>query len=197
LAETKALKVSFPTARDLLGSYWGLLANGGLILPSPPYGLTQGDKVEIEILIESSAMRTRLRGQVVRHPGGVGDGTLERVVIAFEPGEPHDLLLDAAWAEIDGTPVRRERRFPLDVDIRFAPEGAGELSGRLVNLSLGGCCLRVPRSQDAPRVGAPLRLFGAKGTLAGVVKWSDGSCRGIEFQTSERSDVETFVRQFI
>ena len=202
MPEAKSLRVSFPTARDLLNAYWGLLANGGLVLPSPPYGLTQGDPIALDVTIESSALRCHLNGHVVRHPGTTASTTesavSERIVIAFDPGEPQDVLLDAAWAEIDNVPARRERRFPLDVDIRFAA-GAGELSGRLVNLSLGGCCLRVPRNQDASRVrvGEPLTLIGSQGNLSGVVKWSDGSCRGVEFLDSERTSVETFVRQFI
>jgi hypothetical protein len=198
LPEAKSLRVSFPTARDLLNAYWGLLANGGLVLPSPPYGLTQGDPVALDVTIESSAMRCQLSGHVVRHPGITEGAVTERIVIAFDPGEPQDVLLDAAWAEIDNVPARRERRFPLDVDIRFAA-GAGELSGRLVNLSLGGCCLRVPRSQDASRVrvGEPLTLIGSQSNLSGVVKWVDGSCRGVEFSNDERDSVETFVRQFI
>jgi len=201
LAEVKSLKVSFPTARDLLNAYWGLLANGGLVLPSPPYGLKQGDRVALEILIESSAITCALGGQVVRHPGVTTAGDDERVVIAFDPGAPQDVLLDAAWAEIDNVPARRERRFALDVDIRFAPAGIEDsaVSGRLVNLSLGGCCLRVPRSQDGRRVqvGEPLTLISSKSKVAGVVKWSDGSCRGIEFQSPSRDDVESFIRQFL
>src|SRR5262249_23460281 len=86
------------------------------------------------------------------------------------------------------------------VDIRFfATEDGSELSGRLVNLSLGGCCLRVPRTQDSKKVhvGAPLTLISSKSKLAGVVKWSDGPCRGIEFEDTEPAEVESFVRQFI
>ena len=201
MADPKSLKVAFPTARDLLNAYWGLLANGGLVLPSPPYGLKQGDRVALEVTIESSAMTCALGGQIVRHPGSTGDDD-DRIVIAFDPGEPQDLLLDAAWAEIDNVPARRERRYPLDVDIRFAPAGAeaGPLSGRLVNLSLGGCCLRVPRSSDGRRfkVGEPLTLISSKSKLSGVVKWADGSCRGIEWESAaKKDDVESFVRQFI
>jgi hypothetical protein len=198
LAETKSLNVTFPSARELLSSYWGLLANGGLVLPSRQ-GLREGDRVDIDVTIESSGQRCALKGHVVRrapHDPSASD----RVVIAFDPGEPQDMLLSAAWAEIENVPARRQRRFPLDVDIRFAaaPDGS-ELSGRLVNLSLGGCCLRVPRSQDGKKVpvGAPLTLISSKSKLVGIVKWSDGSCRGIEFEGTEPAQVESFVRQFI
>jgi Tfp pilus assembly protein PilZ len=201
LAEPKTLSVSFPSARELLNAYWGLLANGGLVLPSRQ-GLREGDKVDIEVTIETSGQRCHLKGQVVRRPPH-DPGAPDRVVIAFDPGEPQDMLLSAAWAEIENVPARRQRRFPLDVDIRFASTTDGsELSGRLVNLSLGGCCLRVPRAQDGKKVqvGAPLTLISpspSKSTLAGVVKWSDGSCRGIEFEGTEPAMVESFVRQFI
>jgi hypothetical protein len=205
LAEVKSLTVAFPTARDLLNAYWGLLANGGLILPSPPFGLQQGDRVALEVTIESAGLKCALEGQIVRHPGHAHTGPNDdRIVIAFEPGEPQDVLLDAAWAEIDNVPARRDRRYALDVDIRFAPAGdtdadARALSCRLVNLSLGGCCLRVPRSPDGPkaRVGEPLKLISSNSQVVGVVKWSDGSCRGIEFPTPATDAVETFIREFI
>jgi hypothetical protein len=188
LAEVKSLTVAFPTARDLLNAYWGLLANGGLVLPSPPYGLQQGDRVALEVTIESAGMKCNLEGQIVRHPGHAHTGPNDdRIVIAF-----------------DNVPARRDRRYALDVDIRFAPAGdsdadARALSGRLVNLSLGGCCLRVPRSPDGPkaRVGEPLKLISSNSQVVGVVKWSDGSCRGIEFPTPATDAVATFVREFI
>jgi hypothetical protein len=198
LNDAKTLQVSFPSARELLNAYWGLLANGGLVLPSRQ-GLREGDRVEVDVSIESSGQRCTLRGHVVRRPPH-DPSAPDRVVIAFDPGEPQDMLLSAAWAEIENVPARRQRRFPLDVDIRFASTGdGGELSGRLVNLSLGGCCLRVPRAQDGKKVtvGAPLTLISSKSKLSGIVKWSDGSCRGIEFEGTEPAVVETFVRQFI
>src|SRR5262249_8498921 len=182
---------------ELLSSYWGLLANGGLVLPSRQ-GLREGDRVDVDVTIESSGQRCTLKGHVRRAPHD--PAAPDRVVIAFDPGEPQDMLLSAAWAEIENVPARRQRRFPLDVDIRFAAAADGsELSGRLVNLSLGGCCLRVPRGPDAKKVlvGAPLTLISSKSKLSGVVKWSDGSCRGIEFEGTELAVVESFVRQFI
>jgi Tfp pilus assembly protein PilZ len=197
LAELKTLTVSFPTARELLNAYWGLLANGGLIL-SAQAGVREGERVQVDVAIQSSGERCLLKGQVVRQPAHE-EATADRVVIAFDPGEPQDMLLSAAWSEVENVPARRQRRFPLDVDIRFVPPDDGELSGRLVNLSLGGCCLRVPRAGDAQkvRVGAPLTLISPQRKLAGVVKWSDGSCRGIAFEDTEPEEVERFVRQFL
>lgn len=194
MAATKSLKVSFPTARELLNSYWGLLASGGLVV-NAEHGLEAGDPVIVDIAIESSGSRCQLRGQVVQPASEMA----RRVVIAFNRGEPQDRLLDAAWAEIDNVPARRERRFPLDADVQFTHEsGAGAIAGRLVNVSSGGCCLRVPRAHEGHRlrVGAPLTLFRAGCQLNGVVKWSDGSCRGIEFGSVDPAVVESFIRQF-
>jgi Tfp pilus assembly protein PilZ len=191
---TKVVSVTFPNGRELLASYWGLLANGGLVLPEPQ-GLREGDQVTLEVMLASTEHRYRLKGRVVRKPPHADDvpGT---VVIAFDPGEPHDLLLSAAWAETENVPPRRQRRFPLDVDIRFHPtESSSELSGRLVNVSLGGCCLRLARhaEQGNVNVGENLTLISRRSKLAGVVRWSEGSCRGIEFQAGNEVEVEHFV----
>src|SRR5262249_33903130 len=103
LAESKSLSVSFPSARELLSSYWGLLANGGLVLPARQ-GLRGGDRVDVDVPIESSGQRCTLKGHVRRAPHD--PSAPERVVIAFDPGEPQDMLLSAAWAEIENVPAR-------------------------------------------------------------------------------------------
>ena len=144
MGETKSIRVSFPTGRELLNAYWGLLANGGLVLSEPHgRGLREGDAVSLDVVIESSQQQYQLAGHVVRRPPSAG-GSRERVVIAFSPGEPHDLLLSAAWAETENVPARRQRRFPIDANVKFRGAQAEERSGRLVNLSYGGCCLRGP-----------------------------------------------------
>jgi hypothetical protein len=185
----KAVNVVFPSGRELLGAYWGLLANGGLVL-SEGQNLHEGDNVALEVLIESSQQRYNLSGQVVRRPSAQGG---ERVVIAFDPGEPQDLLLSAAWAETDNVPARRHRRFPVEADVTLMGVGQ-EVNGRLVNLSLGGCCVRA--SGGGPKVGEEVRVVGKGGDLTGVVRWVRGSCRGVEFRTDPGS-VETFVKKLI
>jgi Tfp pilus assembly protein PilZ len=194
-AGTRLITVHFPTGRELLGAYWGLLAHGGLVLDEP-LEVSEGERVELEVTLGSVPELFRLHGKVVRTPHT--PETQERVVIAFEPGEPHDLLLDAAWAESEHTAARRERRFELDVDIRFHAPTAGELetAGRLINVSLGGCCLRLRRPHRL-KVGEPLTLITQRSRLTGVVRWSEGSCRGIEFQAGDHSAVERFVKQFL
>jgi Tfp pilus assembly protein PilZ len=194
----KSVAVTFPNGRELLDSYWGLLANGGLVLPEPA-GLHEGDQVTLELIIASSGQRHVLKGRVVRTPPHA-DNEPGRVIIAFDPGEPHDLLLSAAWADLENVPPRRARRFVLDVDVRFHDPGTGaELSGRLVNVSLGGCCLRVSRSSDPAKmpVGRPLTIISDRHKLDGVVRWSEGSCRGIEFHAGDQGAVEGFVKQFL
>jgi Tfp pilus assembly protein PilZ len=188
----KQVTVTFPNGRDLLSSYWGLLANGGLVLPEAQ-GLHEGDQVKLDVAIASTDRTYSLRGRVVRTPPHAAD-TMGTVVIAFDPGEPHDLLLSAAWAETENVPPRRERRFPLDVDIRFHPPGEGEHAGRLVNVSLGGCCLRVGKTAESAKVGENLTIISPRSKLSGVVRWAEGSCRGIEFQDG---DVEHFVKQLL
>jgi hypothetical protein len=191
----KSINVSFPSGRELLNAYWGLLANGGLVL-GESQGLNEGDNVALAVTIESSQQHYRLNGQVVRRPPYDPTGR-ERVVIAFDPGEPHDLLLSAAWAETENVPARRQRRFPLDVAIRFRASDASEAPARLVNLSLGGCCLRVPSTAKKLAVGEACELMSDGHGLPGVVRWSVGSCRGIEFAVKDQSTVEKFVKQFL
>jgi Tfp pilus assembly protein PilZ len=194
----KSVKVTFPNGRELLDSYWGLLANGGLVLPEPA-GLHEGDQVSLELTIESSGQRHLLNGRVVRTPPHA-ENEPGRVIIAFDPGEPHDLLLSSAWADLENVAPRRARRFALDVDVRFHdPEAGAETAARLLNVSLGGCCLRVARSADPSKtsVGKPLTIISHRGKLNGVVRWSEGSCRGIEFQGGDPKVVEGFVEQFL
>jgi Tfp pilus assembly protein PilZ len=195
----KPVHVSFPSGRELLNAYWGLLANGGLVLyEHQVHGLSEGDKVELEVSIESSAKSYRLQGRVVRRPPQDASAR-DRVVIAFDKGEPHDLLLSAAWAETENVPARRERRFPLDVDVRFRARAGGEHRARLVNLSFSGCCLRVSRNVDGLRVevGEALQLLSDDNALEGVVRWSNGSCRGIEFSGGDEAAVKSFLKQYL
>ena len=197
-ASGRRVTVHFPTGRELLRSYWGLLANGGLVL-SEPHGLHEGDAVQLCVSIGSSGESFELRGKVVRTPHD--SENRDRVVIAFDAGEPHDVLLDAAWAESEHTAARRQRRFPMDVDIRFHSPATGEIeiAGRLLNLSLGGCCVRVSRPTDHSKftVGGALTLITQRTRVPGVIRWSEGSCRGIEFEAQDRSAVEVFVKQFL
>lgn len=203
----KAVAVSFGSGRDVLNAYWGFLSNGGLVIPDDS-GLREGDNISLEVTIESSQQRYKLAGQVVRRPEApVRD---RHAVIAFAPGEPHDLLLSAAWAETDNVPARRHRRFPVDAVIHYrGPKGVeGDLKGRILNLSYGGCCLRTGSASRVSDTLPPHRRINAGDTLVlvgkggievkSLVRWVRASDVGIEFELDDdRKRVEEFVHQFL
>lgn len=175
----------FGTAADVLDSYWGFLSNGGLVLRDD-HGLEEGEPVHLEVTIESSRTSVRLSGQVMRPAAGP-----RRAVIAFDPGQPQDQLLTAAWAEVENVPARRHRRFPLDGGVRLLDASGREVldaHGKVVNLSAGGLCMRTQ---------APLRVVLADrvtlasdgGSLPAVVRWVSGTEIGLEFAgTSDEND---------
>jgi Tfp pilus assembly protein PilZ len=198
----KSIEITFTTGRDVLKAYWGFLSNGGLVLQEE-HDLELGDPVALRVTIASSQREYRLRGHVVRRPD-VSHASPERTVIEFAPGEPHDLLLSAAWAETDNVPARRHRRQPVDREIGVRVPvsgigGGGQLSGRLLNVSLGGCCVNVSGSSHRVRAGELVELV-ANGTSAhGLVRWQRADDLGVQFDESPavRTDVERFVRMFL
>jgi hypothetical protein len=189
----KQIAVSFSTGKDVLNAYWGFLSNGGLIIRDEQ-GLREGEAVALEVTIESSQQRYKLNGQVVRRPERPVQR--DKAVIAFHPGEPHDLLLSAAWAETDNVPARKHRRFPLDTLIRFRDDQGveGALRGRLLNLSYGGCCLRTG-DRRSMGIGDRIVLIGEGVEVPGIVRWSRAEDLGIEFL--EPGTVDQFVRTFL
>jgi len=191
----KQIAVSFSSGKDVLNAYWGFLSNGGLVIRDEQ-GLREGEAVSLEVTIESSKQRYKLNGQVVRRPERPVQR--DKAVIAFHPGEPHDLLLSAAWAETDNVPARRHRRFPLDTSVKFRDHTGTqhEFKGRLLNLSYGGCCLRS-NARRTIGVGDRIVLLGEDGVeVPGVVRWSRAEDLGIEF-IDETGHVEQFVRTFL
>jgi hypothetical protein len=200
----KSIEITFTTGREVLQAYWGFLSNGGLVLPQEgEHGLELGDPVAMRVTIASSQREYKLRGHVVRRPD-VSHASPERTVIEFAPGEPHDLLLSAAWSETDNVPARRHRRQPLDRAIGVhVPEGSAApapLPGRLLNVSLGGCCVNVAGGAHRVRAGDTVELVASGGTRAqGLVRWQRADDLGIQFDESAggRTDVERFVRMFL
>lgn len=185
----RSLAVRFGTAADVLDSYWGFLANGGLVLHED-HGLKEGEPVHLEVTIESSRTSVRLSGQVMRPATGA-----KRAVIAFDPGQPQDQLLTAAWSEVENVPARRHRRFPLEGGVRLLDQAGREIleaRGKVVNLSSGGLCLRT---------NAPLKIVLADrvtlaaegGSVAAVVRWVSGTEIGLEFAGSADEN-ERFAR---
>jgi Tfp pilus assembly protein PilZ len=196
----KSIEITFTTGREVLQAYWGFLSNGGLVLHEE-HGLELGDPVALRVTIASSQREYKLRGHVVRRPD-VSHASPERTVIEFAPGEPHDLLLSAAWSETDNVPARRHRRQHVDreIGVRTPEAGVTPLHGRLLNVSLGGCCVNVAGGANRVRAGDMVELLATGGTTAqGLVRWQRADDLGIQFDESPggRTDVERFVRMFL
>jgi Tfp pilus assembly protein PilZ len=213
----KSVNVTFTTGQDVLRAYWGFLSNGGLVIPGG-HGLKIGDPVALRVTIESSNKEYTLRGQVVGRPELV-EAAPDRAVIEFQPGEPHDLLLSAAWAETDNVPARRHRRRTLDRmvfvqvplslglaegtldNLRVSADQAPvlELPGRLLNLSLGGCCVHVQTGGKKIAPGSIVHLHADGVRVPGLIKWSRADDVGVEFVVDDaaRPEIERFVKKFL
>ena len=195
----KSIEITFTTGRDVLKAYWGFLSNGGLVLQDA-HDLELGDPVAMRVTIASSQREYKLRGHVVRRPD-VSHAAPERTVIEFAPGEPHDLLLSAAWAETDNVPARRHRRQPVDreIAVRVPQAGATPIAGRLLNVSLGGCCVNVAGSASRVRAGETVQLVAGETVAHGLIRWQRADDLGVQFDDSPslRTDVERFVRMFL
>ena len=195
----KSIEITFTTGRDVLKAYWGFLSNGGLVLHEE-HDLELGDPVALRVTIASSQREYKLRGHVVRRPD-VSHASPERTVIEFAPGEPHDLLLSAAWAETDNVPARRHRRQPVDreIAVRVPQKGATPIAGRLLNVSLGGCCVNVAGSASRVRAGETVELVAGETIAHGLIRWQRADDLGVQFDDSPsvRTDVERFVRMFL
>jgi Tfp pilus assembly protein PilZ len=195
----KSIEITFTTGRDVLKAYWGFLSNGGLVLQEE-HDLELGDPVALRVTIASSQREYKLRGHVVRRPD-VSHASPERTVIEFAPGEPHDLLLSAAWAETDNVPARRHRRQPVDreIAVRVPTGGATAIAGRLLNVSLGGCCVNVAGGSHRVRAGESVVLVAGEIAAQGLVRWQRADDLGVQFDESPslRTDVERFVRMFL
>ncbi len=194
----KSIEIIFTTGRDVLKAYWGFLSNGGLVLHDT-HDLQLGDPVALRVTIASSQREYKLRGHVVRRPD-VSHATPDRTVIEFAPGEPHDLLLSAAWAETDNVPARRHRRQHVDREIAVRlPDGGSVLTGRMLNVSLGGCCVNISGGASRVRAGETVELSAADTRTQGLVRWQRADDLGVQFDEApgERTDVERFVRMFL
>jgi hypothetical protein len=182
--EVKRLDVRFGSGRDVLNAYWGYLSDGGLVLGNGG-DLAEGQSVALDIHIASSNTKYALSGRVVRRQR---EG--QQTVVAFNPGEPHDMLLTAALSEADDVPARRHRRFTLDlpVELPTALDAVVEAAagvvvrGRVVNISQGGCCLRVePRDRGVLPVGTTVKLTSDDLEVRGMIVWSRSLDRGMKF----------------
>ncbi|MEW5852460.1 MAG: PilZ domain-containing protein [Myxococcota bacterium] len=177
----KHIKIRFATAKEFLDAYWGLLANGGVSVRDD-HGLREGESVTLDITLESTGTHQRLRGQVARCT--LQDDKPVEAVVAFYPGEPHEVLLSAAWAELESRPPRRHARLPVDstVSIRLL-NGSAETTGRLMDVSASGMCIRTEEAEEELPLsgGEKVMVVTELGTAHGVVRWRKPAELGVEF----------------
>ncbi|HUS68711.1 MAG TPA: PilZ domain-containing protein [Kofleriaceae bacterium] len=142
-------------------------------------GLTVGDAVSLSVMITSASASYALAGRVVRR-----DPAARRAVIAFAPGQPHDMLLTQALADADNVPARRARRFRVDLDamVRDRSNGAEEEPARLIDVSELGCCLQLPLAgEEEMTIGTPVEIAAGPFRVAGNVVWTRRDERGVAF----------------
>jgi len=183
--EPTVLEVRFDSGQDVLSSYWGYLANGGLVIANDS-SLELGGPVSLCVTIASAGAKYRLDGKVIkRHPEG------HKMVVAFDPDQPHDMLLTEALAETENTPARAHRRYRIDV------EGAiGDRPVRVVNVSQGGLCLTF--SGQPPAAKGELLTVTARGrTFTGTVQWLSPRELGIQFSGETCPEVLVLVEEYL
>ena len=172
----RTTRVVYPTGRELLSSYWGFLASGGITLDAErgePSAFCEGDAIVVDVRIASLRKEYRLAGHIRRRFDG-------RALVAFDVGEPQDMLLNAAWADGQEVPERRHRRWPVNVPVHFR-SGDGEGEGVVVDLSRGGLCLEA---DTLLRVGTVVTVTGPGIVADGRVRWMGTKPRrhfGVEF----------------
>jgi hypothetical protein len=179
----KELNVRFKNGRDVLNAYWGYLSDGGLIIDSEEDGghggLDVGQPVSLNIQIDSSRSSYLLSGRVVRRQA---EG--KQVIVAFRPGEPHDMLLTEALAETDNVPAGHHRPYRGDVgaEVSQVEDCSASTPARLLNISQEGCCLRVDDpSRGDIGVGVRVKIAATEFALLGEVVWARNTWRGVRF----------------
>jgi hypothetical protein len=180
----RMVAVQFPSGREVLGSYWGFLKDGGLILgagpgldegvvslPAEAGQLSEGDPLVLDIRVRTLKTAYRLAGRLVRRsPDG------RRAFVAFASGQDQQALLDAAWADTYDVPQRKHRRYDQRAPIAYRLDGGAESRGEMVDVSPGG--LRVRAGAPLP-VGARVQVRVLEegldnDELHGKVRWSRG-----------------------
>ena len=180
MKQDTSVEVSFGSGEELLTSYWGYLTGGGLIIGDEGYDV--GDSLTMQVSIASSDSRYKLHGTVVKR--SPEDGV---AVVAFRPGEAHDMLLSEALAESENIAPRRHPRFATQRDIT-ATAGARAHAAQLVNVSREGCCVRLPKGQvDELPIDTEVELQLGEVCAIGVVVWSRNLERGIHLSADEAS----------
>lgn len=164
----KKLSLNFRSGRDVLKSYWGYLANGGLVVEARR-DLSEGQPIRLDVVIQQSQMAQSVSGRVVRlHPNK------EESVVELDPGDSGRLLRVAlADAVVD------EDAKLWDTDERSVNEAV-----RLLEVSDTGCCVRVADANAFP-VGTEVEVEGPRFRAKGCVVWSVENDRGVMFSTED------------
>lgn len=180
--QEKHFDVCFARGADVLAAYWGFLADGGLIINNTA-NLVGGERVSLRVQVTSSGTDVTFSGTVARLLPP------DRAVVAFLPGQPHDLLLSAALAETENVPPRRQRRYRTQLPAKVAADRKSPpLRAQVVNVSSSGCCVRLPASHRGDfGVGAPVTVFAEGTRTEGHVVWSSVTERGVAFAASHRA----------
>lgn len=205
----RTVLVHFPSGKEVLGRYWGMLRNGGLQLlrgdlETPLVDGEPGERLRLIISVQTLKKTYQIVVKLVDAQGP----SARRLTLEFLPEEPPDELLDAVWADGCDVPQRRARRVHVALPVRFTRLDCGTAyEGELRNLSVFGCCIagrELPREgaqvavhfpQElllAPEVsrslGQPLASVAEDLTLAGRVRWTerpDDGLMGVEFLRQE------------
>jgi hypothetical protein len=199
----RTVLVHFPSGKEVLGRYWGMLRGGGLQLlrgdlEAPLVDGEPGERVRLVVSVQTLKKTWQLVVKLVDVQGAEGG---LRLTLEFLPEEPPDELLDAAWADGFDVPQRRSRRVHVAVPVKFTRLDCGTAhEGELRNLSLSGCCVagrELPREGAQVAVHIPQELLAGQDpswpalasvaedlTLAGRVRWTerpDDGLMGVEF----------------
>lgn len=178
MQEESAIDVKFRNGEELLSAYWGYLTGGGLIIDDP--GLEVGQGVSLLVAIESSSSKYSLRGSVVKR-----EPDSEKVIIAFRPGQAHDMLLSEALADSENVAPRRFARFTINCGIRVGQDGR-EVRATLLNLSQEGACLRLSTAdRDELVIDADATIMHRDVHAMGRVVWVRHTERGLRMSPDE------------
>jgi hypothetical protein len=179
----RSIRVHFPSGREVLSSYWGFLQHGGLVLHEPR-DLAEGDSVVLDVRIKSLKQAWKFLGSVVKR-SLAAEGDVPRSFVKFQEGQDQEVMLNAAWADSHDVPQRKHRRYPLGREVRYEEVNGvphAPLRGRLLNVSPGGCRLKVASGDAVFAIGARVRVEAMGIQLDGQVRWSSpGGEMGIEF----------------
>jgi hypothetical protein len=173
--------VQFPSGREVLGSYWGFLKHGGLVIgeTAATKDLAEGDSIVLDVKIKSLKQSYRFAGRVVQR-------ATARAFVAFNEGQDQEVMLNAAWADTHDVPQRKHRRYDgtsaaVDYVQIDAPDKVGH--GRMIDVSPGGCRLRGDRPLP---IGARVRVATMGIEIEGQVRWTTKANEmGIEFSRPE------------